>query len=204
MYQKWVKRILDLVFAVILCPIAFAVVFVCYLAVKLESRGPGFFVQYRAGYRGKTFRIYKLRTMLTETEHDGHTLNDTERLTRVGKFLRMTSLDEFPQLFNVLKGEMSFIGPRPLFTKYLPLYSEKQMRRHEVLPGITGWAQVNGRNAISWEQKFEYDVWYVDHVCFLLDMKILFLTIINTLKRTGINNSSGEPVEEFHGTDVKS
>ena len=192
---------LDLLLALLLMVPAAMIVLICYLAIKLETKGSAFFVQERAGYHGKTFYIYKLRTMRVETEKNGHTLNDAERLTRVGWFLRKSSLDELPQLFNVLRGEMSFIGPRPLFTKYLPLYSKEQMRRHNTLPGITGWAQVNGRNAISWEKKFEYDLWYVDHVSFFLDLKIFLMTIRNVLIHQGINDENGNPVKEFTGME---
>ena len=145
------------------------------------------------------FEVYKFRTMRVETECDGKLLSDMERMTKVGSFLRKTSIDELPQLFNIIHGEMSFIGPRPLLVQYLEYYSPEQMRRHEVTPGISGWAQVNGRNAISWEEKFEYDVWYVDNQSFLLDLKIFWLTIYNVVKGKNVNNSQNDTMPDFKG-----
>ena len=200
MYRKVIKRIFDLFLAMILFLPSMVIVAVCSIAIKLETKGPAFFIQERPGYHGKIFKIYKLRTMRSEVFEEGKILNDSERLTKVGRYLRMFSLDELPQIWNVLRGEMSFIGPRPLFTKYLPLYTKEQMRRHDVLPGITGWAQVNGRNEISWEKKFEYDVWYVDHISFILDFKIVLMTIHNILSHSGINDTSGHLIKEFTGT----
>jgi len=160
---------------------------------------PILFRQNRPGYKEKIFSIYKFRTMTNEKNKDGNLLPDNQRLVGVGKFIRSTSLDELPQLFNVLKGEMSFVGPRPLLIEYLPLYDDTQKRRHSVLPGITGWAQVNGRNAISWEQKFEYDIWYVDNQSFLLDMKILWLTLLKVVKRSDISSNTSATMEKFEG-----
>lgn len=197
------KRVLDLLLALLLSPLALLIVSLCYAGIKLESHGPAFFVQERPGYKGKIFRIYKLRTMSVETERNGVPLSDMERMTRMGRVIRAYSFDELPQLYNILRGEMSFIGPRPLLVKYLPLYTKEQMRRHDVLPGISGWAQVNGRNEISWEQKFERDVWYVDHVCFRLDVKIFWMTICNVLRREGINSGSNDTMAAFTGTSAQ-
>lgn len=201
MYRKYIKRILDFVFAVILLIIASPIMLLAAIAIKLEDpNGPVLFKQKRPGKNAKIFTVYKFRTMRVETEKDGRPLTDMERMTKVGSFLRKTSIDELPQLFNILRGEMSFIGPRPLLIQYLELYTPEQMRRHEVTPGISGWAQVNGRNAISWEEKFKYDVWYVDNQSFLLDLKILFMTICNVLNRKGINNSQGDTMPLFAGS----
>ena len=197
------KRVLDLLLALLLSPLALLIVSLCYAGIKLESHGPAFFVQERPGYKGKIFRIYKLRTMSVETERNGVPLSDMERMTRIGRVIRACSFDELPQLYNILRGEMSFIGPRPLLVKYLPLNTKEQMRRHDVLPGISGWAQVNGRNEISWEQKFERDVWYVDHVCFRLDVKIFWMTICNVLRREGINSGSNDTMAAFTGTSAQ-
>ena len=197
------KRVLDLLLALLLSPLALLIVSLCYAGIKLESHGPAFFVQERPGYKGKIFRIYKLRTMSVETERNGVPLSDMERMTRMGRVIRACSFDELPQLYNILRGEMSFIGPRPLLVKYLPLYTKEQMRRHDVLPGISGWAQVNGRNEISWEQKLERDVWYVDHVCFRLDVKIFWMTICNVLRREGINSGSNDTMAAFTGTSAQ-
>lgn len=199
MYQHVIKRILDFLFALILGIPAFIIIAFCYIAIKAETKGPAFFVQERPGYKGRIFKIYKLRTMRVEIEENGRVLRDTERITRIGGIIRACSFDELPQLLNVLKGEMSFIGPRPLLPEYLPLYSAEQMRRHDVLPGISGWAQVNGRNEITWEQKFERDVYYVDHISFGLDVKILFMTIKNVLRHQGINAGVGETMGRFTG-----
>lgn len=201
MYQHVIKRILDFIFAIILGIPSLLIVSVCYIAVKATTKGPAFFVQERPGYKGKIFSIYKLRTMRVETEENGRKLSDAERITKVGKIIRACSFDELPQLLNVLKGEMSFIGPRPLLKQYLPLYTPEQMRRHDVLPGISGWAQVNGRNELTWEQKFERDVYYVDHISFMLDMRILFMTIRNVLQHQGINAGVGETMAIFTGTE---
>ncbi len=204
MYQHVIKRIIDFIFALILSIPAVIIVGLCYIAVKAETKGPAFFVQERPGYKGKIFKIYKLRTMIVETEANGRLLTDDERITKAGRIIRACSFDELPQIFNVIKGEMSFIGPRPLLPEYLPLYTPEQMRRHDVLPGISGWAQVNGRNEISWEQKFERDVWYVDHISFGLDVKILFMTIRNVLKHQGINAGVGETMAIFRGSNNQS
>ncbi len=195
-----VKRILDLLLAAILTVPAALIVGVCAVFIRLESPGPIFFRQDRAGYHGQVFHIFKLRSMIVPTERDGKPLSDMERLTKSGKLIRKCSFDELPQLLNIFKGEMSFIGPRPLLVRYLPLYSPEQMRRHDVLPGVSGWAQVNGRNELTWEQKFERDVWYVDHISFGLDIKILFMTVKNILTHQGINAGVNETMELFTGS----
>lgn len=195
-----IKKISDFVFALMLLIIASPIMLCAAIAIKIESKGPALFKQKRAGKDAKIFRVYKFRTMRVETEKNGRPLSDMERMTKVGSFLRKTSVDELPQLFNILRGDMSFIGPRPLLVKYLDLYTSEQMRRHEVTPGISGWAQVNGRNAISWEDKFKLDVWYVDHISLLFDIKILWLTIYNVLNRKGINSSQGDTMPIFTGS----
>lgn len=199
MYQSFLKRPFDftiaLVSVLLLSPLFILVIIVLCFA----NNGIPFFLQTRPGKNEKLFRIVKFKTMNNKKDSEGNLLSDTERLTEVGKFVRKTSLDEIPQLINVLKGDMSLIGPRPLLPEYLPLYNQTQKRRHEVKPGITGWAQVNGRNAISWEEKFYYDVWYVDHCGFLLDMKILFLTLKKVYVREGISQAGQATAEAFKG-----
>ncbi|MBO4468576.1 MAG: sugar transferase [Clostridia bacterium] len=202
MYNRYVKRVLDIVFALILFIPALIIVSICYVSIKIESKGPAFFVQDRPGRNGKIFRIYKLRTMRVETEKDGKKLSDMERMTRTGAIIRKLSFDELPQIYNILRGEMSFIGNRPLLVDYLEYYTPEQMRRHEVRPGISGWAQVNGRNELSWEEKFEMDVWYVDNISFALDLKIFGKTIVNVFTRRGVNATADETMEMFHGTNV--
>lgn len=194
-----IKRILDFVISLIALIILSPLFLIIAILIKLDSKGPVFFRQKRAGKDTKIFTVYKFRTMKVETEKDGRLLSDMERMTRVGSFLRKTSIDELPQLFNILKGEMSFIGPRPLLVQYLEFYTPEQIRRHEVTPGISGWAQVNGRNTISWEKKFELDLWYVEHISFPLDMKIIFMTIRNVVNMSGINNSQGDTMPFFEG-----
>ncbi len=162
---------------------------------------PAIFTQERPGLHGKIFKVIKFKTMTDERDADGKLLPDAQRLTKVGKFVRSTSIDELPQLINVLKGDMALIGPRPLLVQYLPLYSPEQARRHEVRPGISGWAQCHGRNAISWKQKFEYDVWYVDHVSFLTDVKVIWITIMKVLKRVDINQEGNATMEPFNGNN---
>jgi lipopolysaccharide/colanic/teichoic acid biosynthesis glycosyltransferase len=169
------------------------------LLLILANQGKPFFFQLRPGKNGQLFKIIKFKTMNDKKDSDGNLLPDKYRLTKIGQLVRKTSLDELPQLVNVLKGDMSLIGPRPLLPEYLPLYNETQKKRHQVKPGITGWAQVNGRNAISWVQKFEYDVWYVNHVSFLLDFKIVYLTINKVFKREGITSENSASAEAFKG-----
>jgi lipopolysaccharide/colanic/teichoic acid biosynthesis glycosyltransferase len=170
-------------------------------AVYLSMGSPVLFRQKRPGLHGEIFEIYKFRTMSNARDEKGALLPDEKRLTKTGAIIRSLSLDELPQLFNVVKGDMSFVGPRPLLPEYLPLYDERQKRRHDVKPGITGWAQVNGRNALSWRERFELDVWYVEHRSFLLDMKILWLTLLKVLKREGVSSRTGATMEKFKGND---
>lgn len=195
-----VKQALDFIFAIVLLLLVWPIMLVAAVAIKLETPGSVLFRQKRPGKNGQIFTVFKFRTMSTVMIKDGKSLSDMERMTRVGDFLRKTSIDELPQLFNILRGEMSFIGPRPLLVQYLECYTPHQARRHEVTPGISGWAQVNGRNAICWEQKFELDVWYVDNQSFKLDMKILFLTIYNVVRKKDINTSDGETMKPFAGS----
>lgn len=199
MYKKYLKRLLDFLVAlfglIVLSPIFIIVTIGLYLA----NNGSPFFFQNRPGLNEKIFKIIKFKTMNDKKDATGDLLPDAARLTKIGSFVRKTSLDEIPQLINVLKGDMSLIGPRPLLTQYLPLYNEVQKRRHEVRPGITGWAQVNGRNAISWQQKFEFDVWYVNNMSLLLDIKILFLTVKKVFVREGISQDGQATMEVFKG-----
>ena len=202
MYKHGIKRAIDFTIALLalLC-IGWLIILIA-IFLHFANKGAGaFFFHERPGKDGKLFKVIKFKTMTDERGADGKLLKDAERLTRVGKIVRALSLDELPQLINVLKGDMSLIGPRPLLVKYLPLYSAEQMRRHEVRPGITGWARVNGRNAISHTKKFEYDVWYVDHLTFTLDIKILFLTIKKVLVREGISAEGVATACEFDGTN---
>ena len=198
-YRRFFKRCLDLLGAALLGLIALPIVDIAALIVRIESPGPAFFRQVRVGKDCREFTIYKLRTMRVETEKDGRTLTDMERMTRWGGLFRKLSVDELPQLLNILKGDMSFIGPRPLLVQYVPRYSARQIRRHEVLPGITGWAQVNGRNAVSWPERLEMDVWYVEHLSFALDARITFRTVGYVFARKGVNKSQGDTMEEFMG-----
>lgn len=199
MYKNFFKRVIDffasLFGLILLSPIFIIVTIGLYFA----NNGKPFFFQKRPGKNEKIFSIVKFKTMNDKKDENGNLLSDSERLTKIGSFVRKTSLDEIPQLINVLKGDMSLIGPRPLLIQYLPLYDEIQKRRHEVCPGITGWAQINGRNAISWKQKFEYDIWYVDNISLLLDIKILFLTIKKVFVREGISQEGQVTAEEFKG-----
>ena len=194
------KNLFDKTLALFLIILFSPIYIVVSLLIFLKMGSPILFRQKRPGYKEKIFGIYKFRTMTNDTDADGNLLPDDKRLVGIGKFIRSTSLDELPQLFNVLKGEMSFVGPRPLLEEYLPLYNQKQKRRHDVKPGITGWAQVNGRNAISWEQKFDYDVWYVDNQSFWLDIKILWLTFLKVVKRSDISSSTSSTMEKFTGS----
>jgi len=187
MYRKYIKRILDFIFAVVLLVLLSPIMLLAAIAIKIEDpKGPVLFKQKRAGKDAKIFTVYKFRTMRVETEKDGRPLSDMERITKVGAFLRKTSIDELPQLFNIIRGEMSFIGPRPLPTIYLPYYTAEEMHRHDVRPGISGWAQINGRNYLSWEKKFAYDLYYVNNLSFWLDLKIFFITIGKVFSRAGV------------------
>jgi len=194
------KRLIDIVVSAVLLTILAAPLAVVAVLVRIRLGTPVFFVQERPGYKGKIFRIVKFRTMTDERDANGELLPDMRRMRPIGRFLRSTSLDELPELWNVLRGDMSLVGPRPLLVRYLPLYNSRQARRHDVRPGITGWAQVNGRNAISWEDKFELDVYYVEHQSLLLDFKILFKTVWAVFVRKGINESKGETMTEFKGS----
>jgi lipopolysaccharide/colanic/teichoic acid biosynthesis glycosyltransferase len=193
------KRIFDLFFAIFLLVILSPLIILTGIMVYLFLGFPILFLQKRAGYQGRPFLIYKFRTMKNASDSTGNLLPDSERLTPFGRFLRTFSLDEMPELFNILRGEMSFVGPRPLLLEYLPLYSPEQARRHEVIPGLTGWAQINGRNATDWPTRLRMDVWYVDNWSFWLDLKILLLTIWKVLKREGINQPGQATVEYFKG-----
>ncbi|QRE61256.1 sugar transferase, partial [Flavobacterium psychrophilum] len=187
MYKLFIKQIIDFLVSLVAVVILTPLLLIITIGLFFANNGKPFFFQLRPGKNGKIFKIIKFKTMNEAKDAQGNLLSDAERLTPIGKFVRKTSLDEIPQLLNVLNGDMSLIGPRPLLPQYLHLYNNFQNRRHEVKPGITGWAQVNGRNAISWDKKFELDVWYVDHISFSLDFKILYLTIIKVLKSDGIN-----------------
>jgi lipopolysaccharide/colanic/teichoic acid biosynthesis glycosyltransferase len=193
------KRLFDILFSLGWLVLFAPLLLVVALLVRLKLGSPVLFIQERPGLRGRPFRMVKFRTMTDERGPDGELLPDAARLTAFGKFLRATTLDEFPEMWNVLVGDMSVVGPRPLLMRYLPRYDAFQARRMEVKPGVTGWAQVNGRNALSWEQKFAHDVWYVDHRTFWLDMKIVVLTFFKVFARTGINSATAATMEEFRG-----
>lgn len=203
MYQCFFKRLFDIVLSLTAIIVLSPILVVLSVLLFFANEGAGvFFLQPRPGYKGKIFKVIKFKTMNDKRGADGKLLLDTLRITPVGQFVRNTSLDELPQLFNVLKGDMSLIGPRPLLVKYLPLYSKEQMRRHDVRPGITGWAQCHGRNAMTWGKKFELDVWYVNHISFLTDLKVILHTIKTVLSRDGINTdnaATAATMEEFNG-----
>jgi lipopolysaccharide/colanic/teichoic acid biosynthesis glycosyltransferase len=199
MYRVFFKRLIDFLLSLIMLIILSPIILIIYIFLFFANNGQVFFVQDRPGQDEKTIRIFKFKTMNENKDENGQLLPDANRLTSVGRFVRSTSMDELPQLFNVLKGDMSLIGPRPLLIKYLPLYNEFQKRRHEVKPGITGWAQINGRNSISWQKKFELDVWYVDNHSFLLDLKIIGLTIKKVFIREGISGEGTATVKAFKG-----
>ena len=203
MIYKYIKRILDIISSLLAIVLLSPLLLVLTIMGAVEMKGNPFFTQERPGKDEKIFKLIKFRTMTNAKDKDGNLLSDADRLTRYGKFLRNTSLDELPELFNILKGDMSVTGPRPLLVQYLPRYNEYQHRRHEVKPGLSGWAQVNGRNAISWEEKFEFDVEYVDNYSLSMDIKILFMTILNVLKRDGISSQTSVTMEEFMGTSEK-
>ncbi|MBC1193985.1 sugar transferase [Microcystis aeruginosa BLCCF158] len=199
MYWKFGKRIFDFFLALIGLIVLSVPMAIIAILLWITSGHPILFTQPRPGKDGRIFKFYKFRTMTDERDSSGNRLPDEKRLTAVGQFLRKTSLDELPQLWNVLKGEMSFVGPRPLLVAYLDRYTPEQARRHEVIPGITGWAQINGRNALSWEEKFQFDIWYIDHWNLWLDFKILVLTVIKVLKREGITQTNHVTMSEFLG-----
>lgn len=199
-YEKYVKRILDFTLALLALIILSPIILIVWLLVKIKLGSPAIFKQERPGLNGKIFRLYKFRTMTEERDENGELLPDEVRLTKFGKALRSTSLDELPELWNIIKGDMSIVGPRPLLVRYLPLYNERQARRHEVRPGFTGLAQVNGRNSISWEEKFEWDVKYVENISFMGDVKIVLNTIKVVFKRDGISSETSVTMEEFRGS----
>lgn len=202
MYRHCFKRLFDFVIVLCVLLVVWPVLLVIAVWLHFANKGAGaFFTQERPGKDGKLFKVIKFKSMTDERDEDGQLLPDAERLTAVGRFIRSTSLDELPQLLNVLKGDMALIGPRPLLPEYLPLYSKEQARRHEVRPGITGWAQVHGRNAISWTEKFKLDVWYVDHVSLRVDLEVVFLTIKKVLKREGISQEGQATMEMFNGNN---
>ena len=202
MYKYFLKRVIDFIIVLIALLFIWPVLLMIYIWLTIANKGAGaFFFQERPGLHGKVFKVLKFKTMTDERDIEGNLLPDVDRLTKVGKFVRSMSIDELPQLINVLKGDMALIGPRPLLPQYLLLYSKEQARRHEVRPGITGWAQVNGRNAISWTKRFELDVWYVDHCSFLLDLKIVFMTIKKVFVREGISSATSATMEYFTGNN---
>lgn len=202
MYSRFFKRTIDFVLVFCVLVVIWPILLLITLWLHFANKGAGaFFLQERPGRHGKIFRVIKFKTMTDDRDAEGNLLPDAKRLTSVGRFVRSTSLDELPQLINVLKGDMALIGPRPLLPQYLPLYSPEQARRHEVRPGITGWAQVNGRNAISWTKKFELDVWYVEHCSFLLDLKIIFRTVKKVFVREGISSATSATMELFTGNN---
>lgn len=200
LYEAYVKRLLDLVLSAVALLLLSPVILVVAILVRCNLGAPVIFCQERPGKDEEIFKLYKFRSMTDACDAYGELLPDELRLTRFGRFLRSTSLDELPELWNIFKGDMSIVGPRPLLVKYLPLYSEEQRHRHDVTPGLTGWAQVHGRNLCSWEEKFDYDIWYVDHVSFILDLQIIFLTVKSVLKREGISSEDSPTMEEFTGT----
>lgn len=202
MYKRFLKRVLDIIISgiALLCIGWFLIIVTVFL--HFANKGAGaFFLQERPGKDEKIFKVIKFKTMTDEKDSDGNLLSDEKRLTKVGKFVRSTSIDELPQLINVFKGDMSLIGPRPLLVQYLPLYNEEQKRRHEVRPGISGWAQCHGRNAISWTEKFKLDVWYVDHCTLWTDIKVIFVTLKNVLMRKDINSATAATMEAFNGNN---
>ena len=202
MYRKVFKPLIDFVVALVVLVITSPVLLAAVLFLAIANGGRVWFRQPRPGLHGRVFTLIKFKTMTDERDSGGSLLPDEKRLTRVGKFIRKTSIDELPQLLNVLKGDMSLIGPRPLLVEYLPLYNDVQRRRHEVKPGITGWAQIQGRNTVSWVDKFNYDVWYVDHLSFWLDMKIIIMTIVKVFKAEGISAEGSATMKKFDGKNI--
>lgn len=203
-YEKYIKRMFDIIISLTALVILSPVLLVMAVLVRAKLGSPVIFHQDRPGYRERVFKLCKFRSMTDERGADGELLPDEVRLTKFGKALRATSLDELPELWNILKGDMSLIGPRPLLVKYLPLYNEFQRHRHDVKPGLTGWAQVNGRNTITWEQRFEYDVYYVNHISFVMDLKILFQTVAVVFRHSDINSATDATMEAFTGTGSRS
>lgn len=203
MYKNIFKPVLDLIFSLVAFIILLPMFLILILFFAIANNGKPFFFQTRPGKNNRVFKIVKFKTMNDRKDSNGNLLADEDRLTSIGRFVRKTSLDEIPQLLNVIKGDMSLVGPRPLLIEYLSLYDEDQVRRHEVCPGITGWAQVNGRNAISWQEKFRLDVWYVDHISLLLDIKIICLTIVKVFKSEGITSEKSVTIEKFEGNQER-
>lgn len=199
MYVSIVKPFFDRATAFVVLIVASPLLVLSIILLWFANKGNIWFLQERPGKDGKIFRVFKFKTMTDERDAEGNLLPDDKRLTAIGKFVRKTSLDELPQMINVLKGDMSIVGPRPLLVEYLPLYNEQQRRRHEVKPGITGWAQVNGRNTLDWPERFAYDVWYVDNISFALDIKILFLTVVKVFKAEGVSSGTSVTMEKFRG-----
>lgn len=204
MYKYFFKRVIDFTFALVVLFFIWWIIALIAIFLHFANKGAGaFFFQERPGKNGKVFKVIKFKTMTDERDENGELLPNEVRLTKVGRIVRALSLDELPQFINILKGDMALIGPRPLLTWFLPLYDEKQARRHEVRPGITGWAQVNGRNTLSYSKKFEYDVWYVDHLSFLLDMKIVYMTVMNVINRKDIGNGLQNEVDDLGWAEKK-
>lgn len=199
MYKVAIKRILDLIISLIVLFLSLPILIIVFIILCIQNKGSVVFFQDRPGFREKSFKIIKFKTMTDEKDENGKLLPDADRITKAGSIIRKLSLDELPQLINVLKGDMSLVGPRPLLFKYIKLYSTEQLRRHNQKPGITGWAQVNGRNSISWTKKFELDIYYIDNVSFLLDMKILWLTFLKVIKKEGVNQFDDRPMLPFDG-----
>jgi lipopolysaccharide/colanic/teichoic acid biosynthesis glycosyltransferase len=202
MYKERLKRLFDFVFALIAIFILFPFILLIFILLFITNKGFPFFIHPRPGKNERIFKVVKFKTMNDRFDAKGDLLPDAQRLTLIGKFIRKTSLDEIPQLFNVIKGDMSLVGPRPLLIEYLHLYNDIQKKRHNCRPGITGWAQVNGRNAISWNQKFQYDIWYIDHMSFRLDLKIIWMTIVKVFKSEGINQANHATMEKFKGNHL--
>jgi len=201
MYRLFFKRLIDILASVILLLLASPILLVVVLILFYQNKSKVFFFQERPGWQQKAFKIIKFKTMTDTKDADGKLLPDNQRITKAGRIIRKLSIDELPQLINVLKGDMSLVGPRPLLFKYIPLYSDEQLRRHDVRPGITGWAQVNGRNSISWSKKFELDVYYVDHLSFILDIKILWMTFMKVIQSEGVNQTADRPMNPFNGSN---
>lgn len=201
LYRSLIKPLFDRLFAFLILLVTWPILLIVIGLLAIVNRGKVWFVQPRPGLQEKIFHVIKFKTMTDVRDGQGNLLPDDQRLTSIGKFVRKTSLDELPQLINVLKGDMSFVGPRPLLVDYLPLYNTHQKRRHSVRPGITGWAQVNGRNTVEWPKRFDYDVWYVEHQSFMLDLKILFLTVIKVFKAEGISSDTAATMEKFSGNN---
>ena len=198
-YEKYIKRAIDVALSFLAIIVLSPVMFIVAILVRIKLGTPVIFKQERPGLHGNIFTLYKFRTMTDAKDQNGRLFPDEDRMTDFGRRLRAASLDELPELFNILKGDIAFVGPRPLLVKYLSRYSQRQNRRHEVMPGLTGYAQINGRNSLSWEERFEMDIWYVDHINFILDVKILFKTVSIVLKKDGINSETSATMEEFKG-----